>query len=293
MQLGFIGAGLMSLPMIENLLDDGHTIDVWNRTQGKADRLADRGARVVNRPADVCTAGGVVLSCLADDASLDGVFADGSVVAALDQGGVHVCMSTISAECSRRLASAHAAAGAVYLAAPIIGRPDAVKARAQQFLIAGEAQAKARVNELLSSLGRRVFDFGPEPSAANVAKINFNFLIASAIEALCEAFAVVEKSGLDPKLFYEMLLGSPFACPLYENYGRMISQRNWDRPLFKLSLGLKDVGLATSAAAACGARMRLGELLEARFSEAVQHGWGDKDWTAVGIDIRAEAGLGA
>ena len=291
MHIGFLGAGQMGVPMIENLLDDGHTVTVWNRSPAKADRLADRGARVVVQPAEVCEAGGVLMSCLADDAALDAVFADGSVVAALGAGGVHVSMSTISAACARQLAMAHAAGGTYYLAAPIIGRPDAVRARMPSFIVSGDGAARARVAALLASLSRRQFDYGEEPGAANVAKIGFNFLIAAAVEAMGEAFALVEKSGLDAKVFHDMLVASPFGCPLYENYGRMISQRSWEVPLFKLELGLKDVRLAAGEAAANEVRMRLGELLEARFSEAVAHGLGNKDWTAVGIDIRAEAGL--
>ncbi len=291
MHLGYLGVGLMGAPMIENLLDDGHTVAVWNRTAAKADRFADRGARIVASPRDVCEPGGIVFSCLADDAALEAIFADGSVVAAMGPGAVHVSMSTISAACARRLGEQHAAVGAHYLAAPIIGRPDAVKARLPSFILSGSSVAKTRVASLLTSLSRKIFDFGEDTGAANIAKINFNFLIASAVEAMGEAFAVVEKSGLDPATFYDMLVASPFGCPLYENYGRMLYQRNWERPLFKLELGLKDVRLAASTAAACDARMRLGELLEARFSEAVTNGWGNKDWTAVGIDIRAEAGL--
>ena len=131
----------------------------------------------------------------------------------------------------------------------------------------------------------------PTPSAANVAKINFNFMIATTIEALAESFSVVEKSGIDPKIFYEMVIGTAFGCPIFENYGRQLSQHGWNNVGFKLALGLKDVRLAQGTAAAVGARMRLGELLETRFSEAVAHGYADKDWTAIALDIRAEAGL--
>lgn len=293
MHIGYIGAGLMSVPMIENLLADGHSVTVWNRTPAKADGLADQGARVVATPAGTCPSGGIVMSCLADDAALDAVFADGSVLRALGPGGVHVSMSTISGGCAGRLAESHRAAGASYVAAPICGRPEAVKARTQSFLIAGDARAKARVMDIVNALGRRVFDFGEMPPNANVAKINFNFLIASAIEAMSEAFAVVEKSGLAAKDFYDMLLGTAFGCPIYENYGRQLHQRTWDKTSFKLSLGLKDVKLAATTAKACSARMQLGELLEERYSQALAHGYGDKDWTAIAIDVRAEAGLEA
>ena len=290
MQLGYLGIGLMGAPMVENLLADGHQVTVWNRSPGKTAALAAQGASVATSAAQAA-ASGVLLSCLADDSALDAVFADGSVLRALGRHGVHVSISTISANCATRLADAHAAAGAHYVAAPIIGRPDAVRARAPSFLTAGDESAKARVTPVLEKLARRIFDFGTTPSAANVAKINFNFMIAAAIEALSESFAVVEKHGIDTKDFYQMVIGTAFGCRIYENYGRQLSEQAWHEVGFKLALGLKDVRLAQSTAADVGARMRLGELLEARFSEAVAHGHGDKDWTAIALDVRKDAGL--
>ena len=291
MHIGYLGAGFMATPMIENLLSDGHEVSVWNRTAAKAEALTPHGAHVVAEAAHVCESGGVVLSCLADDRALDAVFDDGSVLTALGKGGTHVSMSTISASCAGRLAKSHGAQGVAYVAAPICGRPDAVKARMESFLISGDEVAKTRISDVLEALGRRVFDFGEEPGAANIAKINFNFLIASATEAIAEALSVVEKSGLDPVAFYDMMVGTAFGCPLYENYGRQLHQRAWDKPGFKLVNGLKDVKLAAETAADCGARMRLGELLQDRFEQAVANGLGDKDWTAIGAEIRAEAGL--
>jgi len=290
MRLGYLGIGLMGEPMVANLLADGHEVTVWNRSPDKTAGLVALGAKAAATPAQAA-AHGVVLSCLADDQALDAMFADGSVVAALGRDGVHVSISTISAACAARLAATHAAAGVHYVAAPIIGRPDAVRARVPSFLTAGPLAAKKRVKPILEKLSRRIFDFGSEASAANVAKINFNFMIATTIEALSESFAVVEQHGIDAKDFYEMVIGTAFGCPIFENYGRQLSQHGWDTVGFKLALGLKDVRLAQATAAAVGARMRLGELLEARFSEAVAHGHGDKDWTAIALDVRAEAGL--
>jgi len=290
MRIGYLGIGLMGEPMVENLLADGHEVMVWNRSPGKTDGLLAKGAQLAGSAAEAA-AGGVILSCLADDNALDAVFADGAVVRALGKDGVHVSISTISATCANRLAAAHAAAGVHYVAAPIIGRPDAVRARVPSFLTAGDAAAKDRVKPVLEKLSRRIFDFGATPSAANVAKINFNFMIATTIEALSETFAVVEKHGIDAKAFYEMVIGTAFGCPIFENYGRQLSQHGWNNVGFKLALGLKDVRLAQGTAADVGARMRLGELLEARFSEAVAHGHGDLDWTAIALDVRKEAGI--
>ncbi len=291
MHIGYIGAGNMAAPMIDNLLADGHTVAVWNRTAEKAEALAPQGARVVAGPEQVCESGGVVISCIADDRALDAVFKDGRVLEALGDGGLHLSMSTVSAACAGRHAKKHGERSVAYVAAPICGRPEAVKARMESFLVAGDAAAKRRIGDLLDSLGRKVFDFGAEPTSANIAKINFNFLIAAATEAMAEAFSVVEKSGLDVEAFYEMVIGTAFGCPLYENYGRMLHQRGWDSVGFSLVNGLKDVKLAAETASDCSARMRLGELLQARFEQAVANGLGDKDWTAIAAEARAEAGL--
>ena len=114
---------------------------------------------------------------------------------------------------------------------------------------------------------------------------------SAAVEAMAEAFAVIEKSGLDVEAFHEMIIGTAFGCPLYEGYGRQLHQQAWDAAGFRLALGLKDVKLVGETAAECGARMRLGELLLNRFESAVANGLSDKDWTAIAEEIRADAGL--
>ena len=291
MDIGFLGAGLMSAPMIVNLLADGHSVRVWNRSAAKAEALAGHGATPVATPASVCSPGGVLLSCLADDQALDAVLADGTVIEALGSGGVHASMSTISVDCARANAATHQAAGVDYLSAPILGRPDAVAARMQSWLLAGPAAARARLLPVLETLGARVFEFGDEAGAATIAKINFNFLIAASIEAMAEAFSVVEKAGLDAKVFHDMIINTAFGCRIFDGYGRMMTEQAWDDPLFRLRLGLKDVRLAQATADGVGARMRLGELLEQRYAAAVEAGLGEKDWTAIGIPVRAEAGL--
>lgn len=293
MQIGFIGAGGMSSPMIENLLADGHEVTVWNRTTDRIRPLAANGAHKASSPADACRPGGVVMSCLADDAALNSVFHDGAIVRALGNGGLHISMSTIAAETARLLSARHSELGVAYVAAPILGRPDAVQARRQSYLVSGPDEAKARALPILQQLGRKVFDTGREAGAAHVAKINFNFLIASALEAMAEAFAVVEKSGLDPRAFLDMATSTLFGCPLYENYGRIMLDREYMEPAFALRLGLKDVKLARDSAAELGARMRLADLLQQRFEEAVAAGRGELDWSGIALDARLDAGLKA
>lgn len=299
MELAFLGTGMMGRPMAENLLADGDTVRVWNRTAEKAKPLVAKGATLAESPAEACEGVEVVVSCLANDEALRSLFEDGSVLRALAapaapaDAAVHVSMSTISERCAEDLARGHGEAGVAYAAAPILGRPDSVAARQQAYLLAGEARGKKVARPILERLGKGVFDLGERPGAANVAKIELNFLIAAALEAMAEAFAVVEKAGLDPAGFHEMITGTLFGCPLYQGYGKRIVEKDWDEPGFKLALGQKDVGLAATTAKDHGARARLVELLGDRFREAVEHGRGEMDWTAIAAEAREDAGLGA
>jgi len=295
MELAFIGTGMMGRPMIDNLLADGDTVTVWNRTAEHARPVAERGATLAGSPAEACTGKSLVLSCLSDDDAVRSVFGRDDVLEALGEAGaVHLSMSTISAGCADELAAGHDDAGAAYVAAPILGRPDFVAARKQGYLISGAGEAKGAARPVLERLGREgggVFDFGDAPAAAHVAKIEFNFLIASALEAMAEAFSVVEKARLDPRAFHQMATSTLFGCPLYVNYGQQINERRHEDALFKLSLGAKDIRLAAQTAEAMGSRARLVELLGGRFQEALDHGRGEQDWTAIAEEVRAEAGL--
>ena len=297
MRIAFLGAGMMGRPMVENLLDDGDSVAVWNRTAARARPLQERGAELASSPAAACAGADLVLSCLADDGAARAVCeTPGTVRSIADGAGVHVSMSTISPACARELAARHEQGGAGYVAAPILGRPDLVAARRQGHLLSGGPEPKEATRPVLERLGREgagVFDFGDRPEAAHVAKIAFNLLIASALEAMAEAFSLLEVAGLDPEPFHETATGTLFGCPLYEGYGRQILERCWEEPLFKLELGLKDVRLADRTADENGARLRLAELLEERFEDAVDSGRGSMDWTAIAAEVREEAGLSA
>jgi 3-hydroxyisobutyrate dehydrogenase-like beta-hydroxyacid dehydrogenase len=291
MELTFIGTGLMGRPLIENLLTDGHAVRVWNRTTEKAAPLAERGATVARTAKDACAGSSLVLSCLSDDDSVRAVFSDPGLLDSLANGAVHVSMTTISPACARELARSHAEHGVTYTAAPILGRPDLVAACQQGHLLSGPAVGKEQARQVLEPVSQIVFDMGDDVGAANAAKLAFNFLIASAVEAMSEAFAFLEASGLDSGTFHQIMTMTLFGCPLYQGYGQQILERSYEVPGFKLSLGLKDVRLAAQAADEIDARLPLADVLRSRFEQAMEHGRGGMDWSAVSAEAREEAGL--
>src|SRR5262249_12986336 len=111
MDAGLIGLGQMGSGIARSLLLGGHQITVYNRTASRADPLRNLGARVAPAIAAACEPG-VVLTMLADDAALEGiVYGEGSILASLPSGGLHVSLSTISVALSDRLTADHARAG--------------------------------------------------------------------------------------------------------------------------------------------------------------------------------------
>jgi 3-hydroxyisobutyrate dehydrogenase-like beta-hydroxyacid dehydrogenase len=292
--VGFIGLGSMGAPMAANLLAAGFRLRVWNRTPGRAEPLVAQGAVLATDPAGAVEPGGIVVTMLADDRALEEVtLGAGGFLERLGADGVHISMSTVSPALARRLVERHRERGNLYVAAPVFGRPEMAAARKLVICVAGEEPAKARARPLLEVLGQDIFDFGQEAPAAHVVKLAGNFLIASAIEALGEAAALLRKSAVDPAAFMNLMSTTLFACPVYQNYGRIVTEGRYAPAGFRLALGLKDAELVGQAASGSVTPMPFADLVRQRFLAAVAKGRSDLDWAAVALGAAEDAGLPA
>ncbi len=240
--IGFIGLGSLGLPVATNVLNAGYALRVYNRTASKADSLVAQGAQRVSQPVDAVTAGGIVATLVWDDVALESVVMSDGFLERLGPNGIHLSMSTMLPETSKRLAALHAQHGSTYVAAPIFGRPEAAIAQGLWIPFAGPEQAKERVRPLLKAMGGKgIFDFGEEVGAANIVKLIGNFLIGSAGYSLREALLMAEKNGVDPKAVIDMLTQTLFPAPIYQNYGKRIAENTM--PFSQNAIPLKDTGL--------------------------------------------------
>jgi 3-hydroxyisobutyrate dehydrogenase-like beta-hydroxyacid dehydrogenase len=144
---------------------------------------------------------------------------------------------------------------------------------------------------LLKALGQGIFDFGEAAGAANVVKLAGNFLIVSAIEAMAEAFTLAQKNGIDRTQVAELFGQTLFSCPIYQNYGRLIAQEQYEPAGFKLSLGLKDIDLILQTAKSSDMPMPLASLLHDRLITGVAKGKGDIDWAGLALEVSEAAGV--
>jgi 3-hydroxyisobutyrate dehydrogenase-like beta-hydroxyacid dehydrogenase len=290
MKIGFIGLGQMGHGMAANLLQAGHDVTVYNRSPGKAGNLVARGAREAPSVADAC-GGDVVMTMLADDKAAEHVAlaADG-IVAHLAKSAIHISSSTIGVALSERLAEAHAKAGQRFVAAPVFGRPDAAAAAKLFVVAAGEAAVLRDCAPVFDAIGQRTFILGGKPSDANLVKLSGNFLIASVIETLGEAMALVGKAGVDPHAYLEMLTSTLFTAPVYKTYGGLIAGGKFEPAGFAAPLGQKDIRLTLAAAENLNVPMPVASLLRDRFLTLMANGGEKLDWSAIGALAAKDSG---
>ena len=173
----------------------------------------------------------------------------------------------------------------------MFGRPEAAAA-AKLFIVAAGAEPEiSRCQPMFDAIGQRTFVIGDKPSAANLVKLSGNFLIASMIESLGEAFALVRKGGVDPHAYLEIVTGTLFSAPVYKTYGALIANEQYEPAGFKMSLGLKDIRLALAAADALAAPMPVASLVHDHFLAGVAQGEGDSDWAGLARLSAKNAGL--
>lgn len=292
MDIGFIGLGHMGSKMAANLIGGGHTVTVYNRTRAKADALAGQGAVVADTVADACR-GDVVVTMLANDDAVAAVtFGEAGIVASLRPGAVHVSSSTISVALAERLTAMHGEAGQRYLSAPVFGPPEAAAAAKLFVIPAGDADTIKRLRPVFEAVGQRTLVVGDRPAMANVVKISGNFMIASVIESLGEAMALISKAGLDKQQFLDVLTSTMFGAPIYHIVGSSVVRGEFQPVSFLASrLGLKDVRLALAAGEELQVPLPLANLVHDRFLTLLAEGNGELDWTAVSALAARDAGL--
>jgi 3-hydroxyisobutyrate dehydrogenase-like beta-hydroxyacid dehydrogenase len=282
MKIGFIGLGRMGSGMAMNLLKAGHDLTVYNRTPGKAQALVSKGARAAAEVADACR-GDAVITMLADDTAVEGVaFGSKGVIGNLRKGAIHISMSTISVALSERLAAEHAKAGQRFIAAPVFGRPEAAAAGQLFIVAAGQAHDVDFCMPILQTLGQSTFRLSDKPAAANLVKLSGNFLIASVLESLGEALALVSKGGVDRREYLAFLTSTLFTAPIYKTYGELIIDGQFEPAKFAAPLGFKDIRLTIAAAESSRVPMPLASLLHDRFVRLLAQGGENLDWSALG-----------
>ena len=277
-RVGFLGLGSMGQAMARRLLEAGHDVVVWNRSAEPRAELSDSGATAVETPAEALAVD-LSVSMLANDDAADSVLSADNLPS---DRIVHANMASVSPDMATSLSERFAKAGHGYVASPVLGRPHVAAEGGLNILAAGSTGDIERMKPLFDAMGQRTWPLGEHAPTANVVKIAVNYNIIHAIQALAESVAITTTAGVKPEDFVEVLTKTLFGGVVYSGYGALVAERSYTPTAFSLELGLKDLGLAESAAHSAGLTLPSSAVLRGLFESALADPEiADKDWSAL------------
>lgn len=278
--VGFIGLGIMGKPMARNLLNAGYSLIVLNRSHPPMDELIAVGAQPGTSPQDVASRSDIVITMLPDSPDVESVaLGANGIIAGIRDGALWIDMSTIAPATTKHVAGELAAKGVTSLDAPVSGGEKGAIDAALSIMVGGSDAAFARAQPIFAALGKNIVHVG-ELGAGQVTKACNQIVVGVTIEAVAEALALAELSGVDPNKVRAALLGGFAQSKILEVHGQRMIDRTFN-PGFKARLHRKDMNIAANAGDENGMDLVATKLVRERFDQLIARGDGDRDHSAL------------
>lgn len=269
----FIGAGIMGLPMVRNLIKGGISVRVFDLRQGVRDALSAEGIEVVATLAEAASRKGTVITMLPDTPDVRSVvLGAGGLAEHLPEGSLFIDMSSISPAAEQEMGETLAARGIKMVDAPVSGGVVGAVNGTLSIMVGGSKDAFALAEPYLSRMGSSVLHAGPL-GTGQVFKLCNQLMVASHIQAMCEAFALGRAHGADLELMSNVLRGGGAGSWMLDNLGPKVLAKD-DSAGFRIDLQLKDLKLANEAAFQKGVPLPGLALATTMYLEARAHGEG-------------------
>jgi len=282
--IGFVGLGIMGLPMAKNLLDAGYPVVGHNRSDEPTEELVEYGGTDGGSPAGVAEASDVVLLCLPDSPDVeDVVLGEGDepepLIDGLDEGTTVVDHSTISPTVAESIADRLAAEGVATLDAPISGGEEGAVEGTLSIMVGGDEDALADQLDVLEVLGETITHCGPS-GAGQTTKACNQIVVAAQMVGVSEALVFADRAGADLEAVVDAISGGAAGCWTLDNRAPDMIHGDFD-PGFFAEYQYKDLRIATDAGEAFGAPMPQTSLAHELYKSMVRNGMGRDDNSGV------------
>jgi len=288
MKIALLGIGLMGFPMGRRMCEAGHTVHVWNRTLGKAQRLAAAGAIVHEQPAEAVRDAELVITMLDNGAVVGQVLFDMGTAAAMQPGSLVVDMSSIKPVEARdhaaRLSERHIA----YLDAPVSGGTIGADNGTLAIMAGGKASSFERARPILDVFGRATH-VGPT-GAGQLTKLANQMIVGATIGIVAEALLLCERGGADMGKVKEAITGGFADSRILQVHGQRMVERDF-APRGKMSIQLKDLRNALSTAQEVGFDAPITALFEQLYAQGIEHGLADLDHAGLFVELASRNGM--
>jgi 3-hydroxyisobutyrate dehydrogenase len=284
--VGFIGVGNMGSLMARNLIRAGHSLKVYDLSEEAVNFVAQSGAKAVKTVKEAASDVDFVVTMLPVGANVKSVFIDGGVLEVAKKGSILIDSSTIDVETARAMHDAAKAAGYQMLDAPVSGGVVGADAATLTFMCGGDKAVFEKARPLLQGMGKNIVYCGG-PGYGQVTKICNNMVAAINTLAICEAFVMGEKLGVDRNVLFDVLSTSTASsvmltksCPMPGPIPTSASSNGF-KPGFAAKLMLKDLRLSQAASQSAGTPTPLGAAATAAFAMHIAKGFGDLDTSSI------------
>ena len=291
MRIGFVGLGLMGLPMARHLVAAGHELFIASGNRGAVEELGALGATVCASPREIAPNVEVFFSCrITPEHSLETFVGTDGVIASGAAGLLCIDLATTMPATAIDIATRLGARGIGFLDAPISGGPDGARAKTLSIIVGGAEEHVARAMPLFDVLGKKAFHMGPVGCGV-ATKLCNNMITITTHAVLAEAMVLGVKAGIDAHRLYEVLRSSSaYSRSLERVVPNHFLNRNF-KAASNVTTVMKDLDCALSMARDLGVRLLLPAVALQCYVDAAGRGHTDDDIAAVILPMEEIAGV--
>ena len=281
--VGFIGTGLMGLPMAKNILAEKFKLNVWNRTPGKTQELKKKGAKVFDNIKDLVQNSKVIVSMLANDDVCKAVLIK-KIQPYLKKGQIVIDMSSTTQNTALEIGKALKKKKVFFLDAPVSGGTIGAEKGTLAIMVGGDKKIFNVMMPLFKSMGTAIYV--GKTGCGQVAKLANQTIVGISIGAVSEALILAEAAGADPKAVREIMLQGFAGGPILKNHGLRILTKNF-KPGGKASTQLKDMNNIISTAKKYKLNLPIAKKVQELYAKTVKSGRANLDHSALYLFIKA------
>ena len=279
-KIGVIGLGMLGNAVALHLLDSGFEVTVFNRNKDKTIQTKEKGAIVVNSPAEVAEKSDLIVIVVKDaDAVNEISFGENGIIRSKKEGLIVADMSTIDPSESKKISEKFEEFHINKLDIPVMGSPNVAITGDLVMMVSGNRESFEECKSIFEKIASKVFFLGDKGIAHSI-KLAMNLQITMLALALSEGITLMKKSGVDPKIFLEVLNSTYFKTGMSENKAFKMIDGKYE-PTFTLENLKKDISTMTNSAKFLGIELPMIKKAEEVYENAMNEGLGKIDYTGI------------
>jgi len=281
-KIGFIGIGLMGLPMAKNILKAGYNLKVFNRTKSKAEPLKEYGAKITNTIQDLVKECDIIITMLTEDVSVDDVMNSSDFLENLKSKATVIDMSSVKPSTATKHGNNLKIKNINYLDAPVSGGTNGAEEASLAIMVGGDQKVFDNAFDVLKTMGNPTL-VGPVGSG-QVSKLANQIIVGLTIGAVAEAITLCEKAGADPNKMIKALSGGWADSKILQTHGKRMIEKDFT-PKGRTYTHLKDMNNILDCANSYNTHLPISNLVKEMYKTLVENGHGETDHSSLYKEI--------